>query len=70
MAELLQISTDQRIIIPGTWEQFKLIQQGFAETPGAKLSYYQGTIELLMPGEDHKFFPAVNFPLIFMMSPG
>lgn len=59
MSQLLQKSTDQRIVIQGTWEKFKLIQQGFEETPGAKLSYYQGTIEILMPGEDHEFFAHV-----------
>lgn len=59
MSQLLQKPTDQRIVIPGTWEKFKLIQQGFAETPGAKLFYYQGTIEILMPGEDHEFFSRV-----------
>jgi Uma2 family endonuclease len=59
MTQLLQKSTDQRIVIQGTWEKFKLIQQGFEETPGAKLSYYQGTIEILMPGEEHEFFAHV-----------
>ncbi|MBD2462579.1 Uma2 family endonuclease [Oscillatoria sp. FACHB-1407] len=59
MTQLLQKSTDQRIVIQGTWEKFKLIQQGFEETPGAKLSYYQETIEILMPGEDHEFFSHV-----------
>lgn len=58
MTQLLQKSTDQRIVIQGTWDHFKLIQQGFEATPGAKLSYYQGEIEILMPGEDHEFFPA------------
>jgi len=55
MAPLLQKSIDQRIVFQGTWEKFKLIQQGFEETPGAKLAYYKETIELLMPGEDHEF---------------
>jgi len=59
MSQLLQKSTDQRIVIQGTWEKFKLIQQGFEETPGAKLSYYQGMIQILMPGEDHEFFAHV-----------
>ncbi len=59
MTPLLQKPIDQRIVIPGTWEKFTLIQQGFAETPGVKLSYYQGTIEILMPGEDHEFFSRV-----------
>lgn len=59
MAPLLQKPTDQRIAIPGTWEKFKLIQQGSEESPGVRLSYYNGTIEILMPGEDHEFFAHV-----------
>ncbi len=59
MTQLLTKSTDQRIVLRGNWERFKLIQQGFDETPGAKLSYYQGTIEILMPSEDHATFAHV-----------
>ena len=72
MAQLLQQSTDQRIVIQGTWDHFKLIQQGFEATPGAKLSYYQGTIEILMPGEDHEFFSRVIHYLVttFLLKQG
>ena len=59
MAQLLQKSADQRIVIPGSWEKFKLIQQGTEDSPGVRLSYYRGTIEILMPGEDHEFFAHV-----------
>lgn len=59
MTQLLTKTADQRIVLRGNWERFKLIQQGFDETPGAKLSYYQGTIEILMPGEDHATFTQV-----------
>jgi len=72
MTQLLQTSTDQRIVIPGTWEHFKLIQQGFADSPGAKLSHYQGTIEILMPGEQHEFFAHIIGYLLttFLLSQG
>lgn len=59
MAQLLQKSTDQRIVIQGTWEKFKLLQQASEDSPGVQLSYYGGTIEILMPGEDHEFFAHV-----------
>lgn len=59
MTQLLTKSTDQRIVLQGTWEHFRHIQQGFEETRGVKLSYYQGTIEILMPGEDHATFSHV-----------
>jgi Uma2 family endonuclease len=42
-----------------TWEQFKLIQQGFEHSPGIRLSYYQGTIEILMPGTPHELFKRI-----------
>lgn len=59
MTPILLKPPDQRIAIQGTWNHFKLIQQGFEATPGSRLSYYQGTIEILMPGEDHEFFAHV-----------
>lgn len=59
MAQLLQKATDQRIVIQGTWEKFKLLQQASEDSPGVRLSYYNGTIEILMPGEDHEFFAHV-----------
>ncbi len=59
MAELLEQPTGQptaqRLVHSGhSWEQFKLIQQGFAGFPGVRLSYYSGTVEILMPGRDHE----------------
>lgn len=61
MVQLLdQPIQDQRIIQSGrTWQQFKLIQEGFANSPGIKLFYYNGTIEILMPGREHEMFSAV-----------
>ncbi len=51
-----QTAADQRIILQGTWEKFKLIQQASEDSPGVRLAYYQETIEILMPGETHEFF--------------
>ncbi len=46
---------DQRILLSGrTWEQFKLIQQGFEDSPGVRLGFYDGEIEILMPGREHE----------------
>jgi len=46
---------DQRLIYSGlTWEQFKLIQAGFANSTGVRFFYYQGTIEIIMPGRAHE----------------
>lgn len=49
-------STDQIITLRGTWEQFKLIQQGSADNPQARLFYFDGTIEIVMPGRPHEIF--------------
>ncbi|MBD2104488.1 Uma2 family endonuclease [Leptolyngbya sp. FACHB-261] len=54
---LNQPSTDQRLIHRGiTWQHFKLIQAGFAESPGVRLFYHNGAIEILMPGREHEVF--------------
>lgn len=57
MTQLLDKTTDQRIIHHArTWDQFKLIQKGFEDSPGVRLFYYNGTVEILMPGQNHEFF--------------
>ena len=51
---------DQRIVHHGrTWEQFKHIQKGFADSLRVRLFYYDGTIEILMPGREHELFSHV-----------
>jgi Uma2 family endonuclease len=59
MPPLLNKTTDQRIVHHGTWEQFKFIQKGFEGSPGVRLFYYDGAIEILMPGQDHETFARV-----------
>ena len=72
MTQLLEKTTDQRTVLQGTWEHFKHLQKGYEEISRAKLSYYQGTIEILMPGEDHSTFTQVIGYLIitFMIDQG
>jgi Putative restriction endonuclease len=56
---------DVRTIQRGkTWEQFEHLQQGFEDTRGVKLSYYDGTIEILMPGAAHELFKKIIAILI------
>jgi Uma2 family endonuclease len=51
---------DQHLVYSGiTWEQFKLIQAGFAESNRVRLFYYQDTIEILMPGYAHEFYKTI-----------
>jgi Uma2 family endonuclease len=57
MTQLLEQPIEQRIVHSGhTWQQFKLIQQGFEGFPGVRVFYYDGTVEILMPGRDHEMF--------------
>jgi Uma2 family endonuclease len=51
---------DQRIVQSDrTWEQFKLVQQGLQNSRGVRLFFYQGTIEILLPGLDHEFYKSI-----------
>lgn len=59
MPPLLDKTTDQRIVHHGTWEQFKFIQKGFEGSPGVRLFYYDGAIEILMPGREHEIFASI-----------
>jgi Uma2 family endonuclease len=48
MTQLLDKPTEQRFIQTGVnWESFKAIQRGFAGSPGVRLFYYQGELEIL-----------------------
>lgn len=48
-------STDQRFVKTGvSWEDFKAIQQGFANSPGVHLFYYRGELEILGTSPEHE----------------
>lgn len=60
MTYLLNLPADQRSFhkcIP--WEKFKLIEQGFSESPGVKLFYYQGELEILAVSPEHEMFSGI-----------
>jgi Uma2 family endonuclease len=64
-ALLLSKNTDRQLVYSGIdWQQFKLIQSGFAEASGIRLAYFNGTIEILMPGRTHELFKSIIGMLI------
>lgn len=38
------------------WQQFKLLQESFADSPGVHLAYYKGEVEILAVSQDHEIF--------------
>ena len=55
MTQLLDRPTEQRFIQSGvSWESFKAIQKGFADSPGVRLFYYQGELEILSTSPEHE----------------
>ena len=42
-----------------TWEQFKHIQRGLEGSPGMRLAFYDGVVEIFMPGQAHEIFRKV-----------
>lgn len=72
MTQLLTKTIDQRIFLQGTWEQFQLIQQASADSPGVRLAFYDGEIEILMPGREHEVFGCVigGLLLIYLAQKG
>jgi Uma2 family endonuclease len=60
MVQLIEKTSDHLTLYPDrTWEQFKLIQKGLEGSPGVRLFYYDGTIEILMPGLPHEIFKKI-----------
>ena len=47
-----------------TWEQFKHIQTGLESSPGVRLSFYEGVVELFMPGQPHEIFKRIISSLL------
>jgi Uma2 family endonuclease len=55
MTQTLDKPTDQRFIHSGVnWEKFKLIEAGFADSPGIRLFYYKGEVEILAVSLEHE----------------
>lgn len=45
----------QRFVHPGmSWLSFKLLQQSFANSPGIRLAYYRGEVEILTVSPEHE----------------
>ncbi len=42
-----------------TWEQFKHLQKGFENSRGIRLFYFDGTVEILMPGKAHELCKSI-----------
>lgn len=72
MTPLLEKTDQQTLYHDRTWEQFKHLQKGLEGYPGVRLSYYKGTIEVLMPGDNHEFFKTIIGFLVelFLMNRG
>jgi hypothetical protein len=52
---------DKQIVQHGiTWQQFKLIQEGFANSPGIRVFYYKGIVEILSVSPEHEIFIIPN----------
>lgn len=67
MTYTLDRPPDQRFIHSGvSWEEFKLIQSGFSKSPGIRLFYYRGEVEILAVSQDHEFFSRTISALLFI----
>ncbi|MEQ8973550.1 MAG: Uma2 family endonuclease [Coleofasciculus sp. C1-SOL-03] len=57
MTQIVSKQKDQRLTHSGmSWQQFKLLEQSFAESPGIRLFYYKGEVEILAVSQDHETF--------------
>ena len=55
MLQLLDRPIEQRFIQTGvSWESFKAIQKGFADSPSVRLFYVQGELEILATSPEHE----------------
>jgi Uma2 family endonuclease len=55
MTYTLNKSVEQRFLHSGmTWERFKVLEESFAGSPGIRLFYYRGEVEILSVSPDHE----------------
>lgn len=55
MTIALDKTKDQRLVhYSMSWQQFKLLQESFADSPGIRLAYYNGEIEIAIVSPDHE----------------
>jgi Uma2 family endonuclease len=55
-----QVSNDRVTVYHDrTWEQFKHIQKGLEGSPGIRLAFYEGIVEIFMPGQLHELFKTI-----------
>jgi Uma2 family endonuclease len=55
MTQALLHPKAQRFVHSGmSWQQFKLLQESFADSPGIRLAYYKGEVEILTVSPDHE----------------
>ncbi|MCL1472884.1 Uma2 family endonuclease [Argonema antarcticum] len=55
MTVALDKTKNQRLVHSGmSWQQFKLLQESFADSPGIRLAYYKGQVEILTLSPDHE----------------
>ncbi len=60
MIQTLSKPTDQRLTHSGvSWQQFQSIQDGFKDSPGIRLFYHKGEVEILAVSQDHEAFSGV-----------
>ena len=58
-----EIRIEQPLI---TWEQFKLIQRGFADSKGIRLAYYERVLEIASTSVDHELIKTIIGALLEM----
>lgn len=57
MTQTIDKPTEQRFTNSGmSWHQFKLLQESFADSPGIRLFYYRGEVEILAVSQDHEIY--------------
>ncbi|MCP2731834.1 Uma2 family endonuclease [Limnofasciculus baicalensis] len=55
MTYILDKPKDQRLVHSSiNWQKFKLLQEIFADSPGVRLAYYKGEVEILTVSPDHE----------------
>jgi Uma2 family endonuclease len=65
MTYTLDKPAEQRFLHSGmTWEQFKALEESFADSSGIRLFYHRGEVEILSVGSQHEIFGCIIGALV------
>jgi Uma2 family endonuclease len=65
IAQNLEVQPEQRLILNGvSWQQYEILRSTLDDFPGLRVTYLEGTLELMTPSPEHEYSKTIIARLI------